>query len=131
MREAKACRPGNVRGGCFVYPLLSYISANLQEYGNTLLIRASRNSAMPDPSTLVSSADLADPHAPDRVGRARRLPPSRQAAHVMLWGPALLACCWCWPGDVVEPQPAVHALQIVQEARNKSYKEAKQDAACW
>lgn len=54
-------------GPCTLYPLLAFLFANLQEYGNTLLVRNSSRSAMPDPSTLVKREQLDDPQAPDHV----------------------------------------------------------------
>lgn len=61
--NAACCGGGEV----VVYPLLAFVPADLPEYGTTLLIRTSNKAAMPDPSTLATAADLADPDAPDRA----------------------------------------------------------------
>lgn len=74
--EAIACIRPDCRGlyippadgegpGFWVCPVLVLFIADLQEYGKSLLLRVSSNSAQPDPASLVSCADLANPRAAD------------------------------------------------------------------
>ena len=141
-----ACRglyipPADGEGpGFWVCPVLVLFIADLQEYGKSLLLRMSSTSAQPDPASLVSCADLANPTAADTcaprteaamrqvrkpldlaglVGLQAKAAGAAGGAHWPGRTPGTAAACSCLPAPCSCPTRLLplRSLQVVQRGR--------------